>query len=93
MVGGEGDLMRGVNFIASKIERLGLRDFVTNIPKEGAVASEIDGSDALSNGSLQWLSCHGIIRRLSSVPRSGYLTIWGRGEYWYDVVDYLRRSE
>ncbi len=91
MVGGEGDQVRGVNFIASKIERSGLADFVANVPECGAVASEIDGSDAIKNGSLQYLSHHGIIKRFDSIPHRGYLTVWGRGEYWYDVVDYLRR--
>jgi hypothetical protein len=85
--------VRGVNFIAAKIVRNGLRDFVSNVPGEGGIASEIDGSMALNNGSLQWLSYIGIIRRLDSIPSKGYLTVWGRGEYWYDVMDYLRRSE
>jgi hypothetical protein len=92
VVGGEGDQVRGVNFIAAKIERIGLKEFVSNVPDDGSVASEIDGSDALNNGSLQWLSYHGIIRRLDSIPTKGYLTVWGRGEYWYDIMGYLRRS-
>jgi hypothetical protein len=82
--------MRGVNFLAAKLERENLAEFVRAVPETGAIAKDIDAPKP-KQGALQWMAYHGIIRRLSSVPKSGYRTVWGRGEYWYDVMEYLNR--
>ena len=76
--------------IARAAKVRGLAPFILAVPKEGATIHDIDAPKP-PQGQLQWLSDQAIIRRITSSTRDGYLTVWGRGEYWPDVVGYLKK--
>jgi hypothetical protein len=82
--------MQGISTIARAVKVRGLAPFILAVPEEGATIHDIDAPKP-PQGQLQWLNDKAIIRRITSIPHRGYLTVWGRGEYWLDVVDYLKK--
>jgi hypothetical protein len=82
--------MRGLNMIATAAKCRGLAPFILAVPEGGATVRDINAPNP-PQGQLQWLRDKAIIRRITSRSADGYLTVWGRGEYWLGVVDYLKK--
>ena len=77
-----------------------LAAFIVAVPEKGATAEKI-AAPHLGQGDLQYLSCRGIIKRLTSTKdyathgkkNAGNVTVWGRGHLWDATVKKLPPSD